>query len=103
MAPVEEDTEQGWLPIVSTHATVPNSHPTPEVIAMASAPQNVTRIAPAITLAPPARAASPPRSARNSSEVPDTRGIKPASGAMAVTKSGRTAPMAKLPADANAA
>ena len=32
MAPVEEDTERGWLPIVCTHATVPNSHPTREVI-----------------------------------------------------------------------
>src|ERR1035438_7510420 len=59
-----------------THATVPNNHPTPDVIAMASAPQKVTRIAPTITLAPPACAASPPRSARNSSEVPATRGIQ---------------------------
>src|SRR5664280_3779579 len=100
---VEEGTERGWLPIVRTHATVPNSHPTPEVIAMASAPQKVTRIAPVITLAPPACAASPPRSARKSSEVPDTRAINPASGDMAVTKRGRTAPMAKLPADAHAA
>src|ERR1019366_3864775 len=86
-----------------SHTTVPNSHPTPEVIAMASAPQKVTRIAPLITLAPPACAANPPRSARNSSEVPDTKGINPASGDMAVTKRGRTAPMAKLPADAHAA
>ena len=61
-----------------THATVPNNQPTPDVIAMASAPQKVTRIAPDITLAPPACAASPPRSARNSSDVPATRGIRPA-------------------------
>jgi hypothetical protein len=54
MAPVEEGTERVLLPSVRTHATVPNNHPTPEVIAMASAPQKVTRIAPAITLAPPA-------------------------------------------------
>jgi len=47
--------------------------------------QNGTRIAPAITPAPPTRAAKPPRSARNTSEVPETRGISPALGAMAVT------------------
>ena len=44
---------------------------------MAIAPQNVTRIAPIVTPAPPARAANPPRSARNTSEVPETRGIRP--------------------------
>jgi hypothetical protein len=71
------------------HATVPNSAPTPAVSAMASAPQNVTRIAPIVTPAPPARAANPPRRARNASEVPETRGIKAATGAMAVTKKGR--------------
>ena len=48
---------------------------------MASAPQNVTRIAPIATPAPPVRAANPPRSARNSSEVPETKGIKRAAGA----------------------
>src|SRR5450631_3007337 len=85
------------------HATVPNSAPTPAVNAMASAPQNVTRIAPTVIPAPPARAASPPRMARNTSEVPETRGIRPAAGAMAVTRRGMAAPMAKLPADANAA
>src|SRR5664280_138556 len=73
---VEEGTGPGLLPIIRTHATVPNSHPMPEVIAMASAPQKVTRIAPVITLAPPACAASPPRSARKSSEVPDTRSYR---------------------------
>ena len=58
-------------------ATVPNSAPTPAVAAIASAPQNVTRIAPSATPAPPARAANPPRSARNKSEVPETRGSDP--------------------------
>src|SRR5579863_9110155 len=62
-------------------AAVPNSAPTPAVSAMAKAPQNVTRIAPTVTPAPPARAANPPRSARNTSEVPETRGIIPAAGA----------------------
>jgi hypothetical protein len=40
--------------ICCSHATVPNSHPTPAVTAMASAPQNVTRSAPTATPAPPA-------------------------------------------------
>src|ERR1017187_2900897 len=62
---------------------------------MASAPQNVTRIAPTVSPAPPARAANPPRSARNNSEVPETRGIKPAAGTMAVTKRGMAAPNSK--------
>src|ERR1700687_3091154 len=94
-----------YLPPASApaQATVPNSHPTPAVSAMASAPQNVTRIAPIVTPAPPARAANPPRRARNSSEVPETRGIKPAAGAMAVTRRGMAAPTAQLPADTNAA
>ena len=48
-------------------AAVPNSAPTPAVSAMARAPQNVTRIAPSVMPAPPARAANAPRSARNNS------------------------------------
>jgi hypothetical protein len=43
---------------------------------MARAPQNMTRSAPRPTRAPPACAANPPRSARKSSEVPATRGIR---------------------------
>src|ERR1700686_5907417 len=86
-------------PVGLIYTTVPNNHPTPAVAAIASAPQNVTRIAPTVTPAPPARAANPPRAARNTSEVPETRGIKPAAGAMAVTKRGIAAPTAKLPAD----
>ena len=42
-------------------------------LAMASAPQNVTRIAPTVTPAPPTCAANPPRSARKNSDVPETR------------------------------
>ena len=41
----------------STNTTVPNNTPTPAVIPIASAPQNVTRIMLGMTLAPPARAA----------------------------------------------
>ena len=52
----------GRPPVDPAHATVPNSAPTPAVSAMASGPQNVTRIAPTVTPAPPARAANPPRS-----------------------------------------
>ena len=85
------------------YITVPNRVPTPAVTAMASAPQNVTRIAPTVTPAPPARAANPPRSARNANEVHETRGIRLVSGVNAVTRSGMAAPTAKLPADANAA
>ena len=40
---------------------------------MANAPQNATRKAPTVTEAPPACAATPPRSARNTKDVPDTR------------------------------
>jgi len=58
---------------MAIYTAVPNSAPTPAVIAMASAPQNVTRIAPNVTPAPPTRAAKAPRSARKNSEVPETR------------------------------
>jgi hypothetical protein len=75
----------------------------PAVIAMANPPQNVTRIAPIITPAPPARAASPPRSASNAKEETDTSGINPCTGAIAVTNRGINAPIAKLAADDNAA
>ena len=85
------------------HEAVPNSDPTPAVSAMASAPQNVTRIAPIVTPAPPARAAKPPRSARNTSEDPETKGINIAGGTVAVTRRGMAAPTAKQAADANAA
>src|SRR5579872_4197769 len=55
------------------HAATPKSAPTPAVTAIAKAPQNVTRIAPAAMPAPPTRAAIPPKSARKNSDVPDTR------------------------------
>jgi hypothetical protein len=85
------------------HTTAPNIHPMPAVIAMANPPQNVTRIAPIITPAPPARAANPPRRASNASEDTDTRGINPCAGDIAVTKRGINAPTAKLAAEDNAA
>lgn len=55
------------------YTTVPKSAPTPAVIPMARAPQNVTRIAPAATPAPPTRAATPPRRARKNREAPETQ------------------------------
>lgn len=73
------------------------------MIAIASAPQKVTRHAPASTPAPPARAATAPSTARNTIDVPDTHGITDARGAAAFTASGSAAPSAKLPAEARAA
>ena len=55
------------------YTTVPKRAPTPAVSPMASAPQKVTRTAPAVTGAPPVRAANPPRTARKTREVPETR------------------------------
>ena len=53
----------------------------PAVMAMASAPQNVTRTARTRTPAPPVRAARAPSSARNRSEVPETMaGSGPSAG-----------------------
>lgn len=78
------------------YAIAPTSQPMPAVIAIARPPQNVTRIAPIITLAPPARAASPPISARTASDDRETKGINRACGAIAVTMRGIMAPRAKL-------
>ena len=52
------------------HTVAPNSAPTPAVIAIASAPQAVTRHAPTAMLDPPTRAATAPSMARNRSELP---------------------------------
>jgi len=96
-------TGVGTVPFGPAYTMVPNKTPTPAVAPMASAPQNVTRIMLGMTLAPPARAAIAPKSARKSSEVPDTEIIRLASGAKAVTNKGMAAPTAKLPAEASAA
>jgi len=53
----------------SLHTTVPNKAPTPAVSPIASAPQNVTRIAPTPNRAARARSQCT-KSARKSSEVP---------------------------------
>jgi hypothetical protein len=83
--------------------TAPNSAPTPAVIAIASAPQKVTRHAPIRTPAPPARAATAPNKARKKNAVADIHGIRLCAGANVVTASGSAAPTAKLAADASAA
>ena len=70
---------------------------------MAKALQNVTRITPVATFAPPTRAANPPKNARNKSEAPETQGIKFASEVNTTTNSGMAAPAAKLEAEARAA
>ncbi len=66
---------------------------------MASAPQNVTRIAPMAVPAPPARAAEAPRIARNATEAQPTNAIRLVSGATAATSKGNAAPTAKLAAE----
>ena len=81
----------------------PNKAPMPVVTAIASTPQNATRMAPVTILAPPMRAASVPRPIRHSSEPVETKIIRSAWGAIAVTKSGTAAPAAKLAAEASAA
>src|ERR1700680_448562 len=72
-------------------ATVPNSAPIPAVTPMAKALQNVTRITPVATFAPPTRAANPPKNARNNSEAPETQGIRFPSETNTTTKSGKAA------------
>ncbi len=74
----------------------------PAVTAIASAPQNVTRIAPIVAPAPPTRAANPPNRARNAKDVPETGGSIPPLGDKTVASSGLAAPKAKLPTEAKA-
>jgi len=56
----------------AVYRTVPNKTPTPAVIPIASAPQKVMRITLGTTGAPPARAATAPKSERKISEHPAT-------------------------------
>jgi hypothetical protein len=60
-------------------------------------------MAPVVTLAPPTRAASPPRMARNTSEVAETTGIRLDAVTTAAASSGMAAPTAKLAAEVSAA
>ena len=81
---------------------VPNSRPIPAVGAIASAPQNVTRHAPATAGAPPVSAAAAPSTARNTNELAATPGISAPRGSASTTRSGSAAPTVKLAADASA-
>src|SRR5215467_10962166 len=81
----------------------PKSAPAPAVTAIAKAPQNVTRVAPVSTFAPPADAAHAPSAARKSSEAAATTGIRKVCGARITAKSGSIAPTAKLAAEDSAA
>ena len=58
------------------HATTPNSRPTPAVSAIANAPQKLTLIDAFSTGAPPARAATPPNTARKTIERNATAPIR---------------------------
>lgn len=70
---------------------------------MANAPHNETRVAPVMMEEPPTCAAMPPNNARNTIEVPESTGMRKASGTMTAVTKGMAAPSVKLPADASAA
>ena len=57
------------------HKTAPTIAPIPAVTAIASALQNVTRIIPLYTFAPPDLAAAAPSKARKKREETETHGI----------------------------
>jgi len=82
--------------VFSRYTTAPNNAPTLAVMPMASTPHRVTRQAPTKTFAPPALAATAPRLARNSRDMPQIHGATDlCSGAMSVTASGNAAPTTK--------
>ena len=58
---------------------------------------------PRVAPAPPANAAKPPKTARNPSDVPATRGMRYVPGTMTTVSKGMAAPTANVPAEANAA
>src|SRR6476660_2337483 len=86
-----------------TAQVAPNIVPTADATPIDSALQKVTRNTPGPTFAPPTRAASPPRTARETSAVTAILGATHCCGASAVTMSGKAAPTEKLLADASAA
>lgn len=84
--------EKYYPPENAYHAATPNSAPTPVVDAIANAPQNATRHAALVTDALPERAATPPRSARNSIAPPATAHMIDAAGASYTIFRGDAAP-----------
>ena len=103
LIPIDWRKFQAVLNSEPAHANLPKRAPMPAVTAIASAPQNVTRHAPFVTLAPPARAANPPRYARNSRDTPATKGTRLVAGTMTTVRSGMAAPTANVLADVSAA
>src|SRR6185436_13300413 len=97
----QEVAQQGEVFVV--HYPAPNSAPAPAVRAMARAPQKVTRSAPLAAEAPPARAAMPPSTHRETRAAPATIGDTAPGGAKAAVTSGSRAPMANVPAEVSAA
>jgi hypothetical protein len=87
----------------NAYTIVPNNAPTPAVIPIANAPQNVTLVALRIIGVPPARAAKAPSRARKTSEVTNAARRRLVSGTKIVTKRGTTPPTKKQAADASAA
>jgi hypothetical protein len=88
---------------IPSRETFQISHRPPAVIAIASAPQKVTRAAPGKTAAPPAYAASAPKRARKVRDVTATRGTMSRAEAKMTHRSGMTAPTANAAAEAKAA
>lgn len=72
-------------------------------MAIAKAPQTVTRAAAIIAEAPPTRAAREPKRARKRSELPETAHTSAEAGTNKTIRRGRAAPMENVTADAKAA
>src|SRR5580704_8865986 len=83
--------------------TVPNNLPIPEVRAIASAPQNITRKVPRRTFAPPTLAPIAPRNARKPNDAADTMGTSAPAGDTTTMSKGIAAPTENETADVSAA
>ena len=80
------------------YATTPNSAPIPAVVAIASAPQKVTRATAFVTGALPTRAETPPSKARDPRDVIETMIGMSFSGESNAVTSGNAAPTANVAA-----
>ena len=84
----------------ASQAAVPTIRPIPAVMAIASAPQNMTRATGRAGAAPPANAPSHPSAARNRSDPRASSATIRVVGAMAATRSGSETPAVKVAPDA---
>jgi hypothetical protein len=100
---VSELSLQGHSRQNASQTVAPKIRPMPAVNAIASAPQNVTRMVPRIIPAPPVRAAKAPNAAKKTSEVADTITMALPIGTIAAVINGIAAPTANVAADASAA